>query len=598
MSGTPTTGSSSRHALIQVQRLLSFLRHPKWGVNAISEDDLLDACSAGADGRDRINSTENDNMEEEDGSGAQAGLLQTPTTSSGTKRPRSAIKPAIALQRSAFARWEKLILLPFLDRQDSAKNALISLMKSLVIRHTKDDIKLFQPLRRTELVDPDVYKTKKKLLLRVEEGDGSMNIIDEVKADYIFETISEHRKLWRAGKPDVHGLPARRPKVIVFAAESDTTHLQGVASYLYNWMGDSSICEHGTSGSTSARAKKYLAEARSSEISRFRSSKRKTRSCPLCGFENVAHGNDNTCKNMLYLVEYNALPGEKDMVPYGNAHPSTPSLRIQQDEVTQRCSQYVTHPPTPAGHGWAGRGGHFVGRCLCSYEGCPPDTATSRCHGYPNAFYKSDSVAHSLIESQHNWQNLALVAKEDIAGFVQGQELTWRVNQPVFVVPRPRWPARDAGDEKENDELIAQSTPATVPSSPSKTSQKTARIAQRKLIRQHARGPLLWEEGVMGGMARLRQWMSCGKTSATGFHKGGDILEDVEWIVQEEDASVLLLQEDGSTGLDLSFATHIFLLNHIKDPALEDQIISRANRMGATGPVEVITLLSNSEEDD
>jgi hypothetical protein len=41
-----------------------------------------------------------------------------------------------------------------------------------------------------------------------------------------------------------------------------------------------------------------------------------------------------------------------------------------------------------------------------------------------------------------------------------------------------------------------------------------------------------------------------------------------KWTVQEEDASVLLLPPDGSTGLDLSFATHLFLLEKIRDPAL------------------------------
>jgi len=61
----------------------------------------------------------------------------------------------------------------------------------------------------------------------------------------------------------------------------------------------------------------------------------------------------------------------------------------------------------------------------------------------------------------------------------------------------------------------------------------------------------------------------------------------VPWCVEEEDTSVLLLEEDGSTGLDLSFATHIFLLDRIKDPSLEKQIVSRAWRMGSTGPVTV-----------
>ena len=71
------------------------------------------------------------------------------------------------------------------------------------------------------------------------------------------------------------------------------------------------------------------------------------------------------------------------------------------------------------------------------------------------------------------------------------------------------------------------------------------------------------------------------------------ILRSVPWVVEDEDASILLLQEDGSTGLDLSFATHIFLLDQLRDPALENQIISRAHRMGATGPVNVVLLLAN-----
>ena len=60
---------------------------------------------------------------------------------------------------------------------------------------------------------------------------------------------------------------------------------------------------------------------------------------------------------------------------------------------------------------------------------------------------------------------------------------------------------------------------------------------------------------------------------------------------------MLLLQEDGSTGLDLSFATHIFLLDQLRDPALESQIISRAHRMGAKGPVDVTLLLANEVEE-
>lgn len=46
------------------------------------------------------------------------------------------------------------------------------------------------------------------------------------------------------------------------------------------------------------------------------------------------------------------------------------------------------------------------------------------------------------------------------------------------------------------------------------------------------------------------------------------VLPAVPWRVAEEEASVLILPEDGSAGLDLSFATHLFLLEKIRDPAL------------------------------
>ena len=42
-----------------------------------------------------------------------------------------------------------------------------------------------------------------------------------------------------------------------------------------------------------------------------------------------------------------------------------------------------------------------------------------------------------------------------------------------------------------------------------------------------------------------------------------------------------MLCEDGSHGLDLSFVTHLFLLGRVDDPAIKQQVVSRADRMGA-----------------
>jgi SNF2 family DNA or RNA helicase len=46
---------------------------------------------------------------------------------------------------------------------------------------------------------------------------------------------------------------------------------------------------------------------------------------------------------------------------------------------------------------------------------------------------------------------------------------------------------------------------------------------------------------------------------------------------------VLLLDRAGAEGLDLSFASHVFLCEPLADAALEAQVISRAHRMGQTG---------------
>ncbi|KAM7472628.1 hypothetical protein LguiA_010811 [Lonicera macranthoides] len=60
----------------------------------------------------------------------------------------------------------------------------------------------------------------------------------------------------------------------------------------------------------------------------------------------------------------------------------------------------------------------------------------------------------------------------------------------------------------------------------------------------------------------------------------------------QHDATCMALLMDGSAalGLDLSFVTHVFLMEPIWDRSMEEQVISRAHRMGATRPIHVETL--------
>ncbi|KAH9292175.1 hypothetical protein KI387_042634 [Taxus chinensis] len=56
------------------------------------------------------------------------------------------------------------------------------------------------------------------------------------------------------------------------------------------------------------------------------------------------------------------------------------------------------------------------------------------------------------------------------------------------------------------------------------------------------------------------------------------------------DCMVLIMDGSAALGLDLSFATHVFLMEPIWDRSMEEQVISRAHRMGATRPIHVETL--------
>ncbi|XP_031373189.1 F-box protein At3g54460 isoform X1 [Punica granatum] len=60
----------------------------------------------------------------------------------------------------------------------------------------------------------------------------------------------------------------------------------------------------------------------------------------------------------------------------------------------------------------------------------------------------------------------------------------------------------------------------------------------------------------------------------------------------QHDPTCMALLMDGSAalGLDLSFVSHVFLMEPIWDKSMEEQVISRAHRMGAARPIHVETL--------
>ncbi len=67
----------------------------------------------------------------------------------------------------------------------------------------------------------------------------------------------------------------------------------------------------------------------------------------------------------------------------------------------------------------------------------------------------------------------------------------------------------------------------------------------------------------------------------------------IEQFRSDRDATVLLMSYGaGSVGLNLQFASYVFLFDRWWNPAVEDQAINRAHRIGAAGPVTVTRFLS------
>ena len=88
---------------------------------------------------------------------------------------------------------------------------------------------------------------------------------------------------------------------------------------------------------------------------------------------------------------------------------------------------------------------------------------------------------------------------------------------------------------------------------------------------------------------RLLKWARCGQWHGPRWYRGPK-LEAQKVLVEREDVPILCLTRQASHGLDLSFLTHVVLLEPIRDSALLEQVVSRAHRVGARESVRVSTL--------
>ncbi|KAE8669883.1 F-box protein [Hibiscus syriacus] len=91
----------------------------------------------------------------------------------------------------------------------------------------------------------------------------------------------------------------------------------------------------------------------------------------------------------------------------------------------------------------------------------------------------------------------------------------------------------------------------------------------------------------------IEQQLNCADIKFVGMYSpmhSSNKMKSLTTFQYDDSCMALLMDGSAALGLDLSFVTHVFLMEPIWDRSMEEQVISRAHRMGAIRPIHVETL--------
>jgi hypothetical protein len=145
----------------------------------------------------------------------------------------------------------------------------------------------------------------------------------------------------------------------------------------------------------------------------------------------------------------------------------------------------------------------------------------------------------------------------------------------------------DEDEEEEDDEEEAGTAPTSQSSSSSSAALRQA-LAARRERRVKSLVFSQWDEALQIAEAALvRNDIPC--LRLTSARKTADLLER---FVSDPSIDVLLLPfKSGAEGLNITAATHVFFLEPLLEPSVEQQAIGRVHRMGQTQPTFVHRLV-------
>jgi hypothetical protein len=534
LSGTPTTGDEDNpefnaKGLDQLQRLLIFLRHEKYGI--------------------------------------------IPSTSNGIERQNES---NYCQKKEAKSAWDTRVKQPFLRKEEEGRAELYRILNQIMVMHKKEDLALPKPIFKQADVDVPVPNEIQSAIVdavTVEEQDtdtvlevmkqigvdtlakrldlqqkingafkrgGSalfdailhqyfytddyQKLVDEAQGNYISHSIIKARSdlsekggpifvtapiTARTYKPSESDWVDRRPvKVVVYS--SSQFNLTDVTEHLYLSFRPENIAELNQGNIKSM----------SYELGRFRNGFKEGCDCPICGGWNDSYGTKLTsCSNL--LMEVSDTEGKTFLIE--------PQRVRRAIGIGAREPQVVGNLVDPT---------RLQGESLSKYG----------------------SVTH-----KH-----------------------WRVGDALCVDVRDPHPLL----QKRWDEEVWEKY----------GSYKCIELMEedRGFGRDGYLGPLpTYESGLDEVFVKLKKWQPCGRFHGKSRWYTGPSVETVPLREEKEDVFILCLDASLAHGLDLSFVTHMFLLEPIDDAALLEQVTSRAHRLGSTGPVtigETVTFVANFHE--
>ena len=490
LSGTPTTGDEDgpdfcASALDQIQRLLFFLRHPKYGHIPKTQD------------------TEDEDV--------------------FRRRPKGRRKKTMGSESSRVEKardeWLVNVKLPFLARKEEGRRELVSVLKETLVIHRKEDIRLPSPIFRqieNDVVIPSSVETDLRaqavssldLVTKFDDylhSSDFQTLVDLSQADYIVKAVRQAREdlLKRGGNLQSEsglqpisemtymneGKDLRPIKAVVYSSESN--NLLSVTDHIIRLLG------FNYENVSEMYASADIGDS-SSELTRFRHGIRERRVCPICGHENDVKA--NRCNKILVEVA-----GE------------TGRFLIEPERILRTFNVSVER---------------LQGEALSNY----------------NKLSKFWRVGDQLLIDIRN-DHPVLKQRE--------KEATWN----EYGADKCREQA-DLHQYQSRDWYFGPFPPEVSSSS----------------------------ESVPTAEFQLVKWSRCGYFHNPVRWYKGPLLSDQPVEQIQEDVFLLSLDAGLAHGLDLSFVTHIFLLEPIDDAALLEQVTSRAHRLGATGPVSVETV--------